>query len=370
MNFTELDPETFISSLGADYKLTTGRSGPQLNIKTCPRCHGDKWKVFLSAETGLGNCFHGDCTGQPGFNLYTFARHTLGSPSAAYKAMEAVKGSQAFTCKRTEEIKIDKLGKVVLPESYGLPNSGLYERTAGVPSYLHARGFDEKTAEHFQWRYCDQGSFAYNDYQGKPMSQRYDKRVIIPIHNLAGELVTFQGRDITGTAERKYLFPPGLPGSGRLIYNAHRAVGVKAIIICEGVFDVAATWQYLQTVKGDPFFRKFVVTGSFGKALSLTGMDCQLMALSYLKQRGLEEVVMMWDGEPAAIDAAIRIGVSINTALSLKVSVVRLPGKDPNELPADVVLRSLREAQSMQGKSSLLRHGLLSAMTHKSVTRL
>ena len=66
-----LDMIDFLEYEGIDYKERTGSSGPQFNIQECPSCGDRKWRVWINQESGLGNCFHGDCT-QKTFNKYSF----------------------------------------------------------------------------------------------------------------------------------------------------------------------------------------------------------------------------------------------------------------------------------------------------------
>lgn len=359
----DLDPVALLDWLGCEYKQKHGRSGPQLNVKTCPRCGGSSWKVFLSAETGLGNCFHGACVGLPGFNLFSFARHTLGSADEAAKVLQSLGARTLARSRQSIESAVKTAGRWSLPESVDLPNTSAFEK--GLPDYLIDRGFTCETAKKHKWRYCTRGSFTLDAASGQ-VSQRYDQRIILPVCDLSGEIVTFQGRDVTGKQQPKYLFPPGLPGSGRLLYNGHRAIGSPAIVIGEGVFDVAAIDQALQSVKGDYFFRQFVPVGSFGKHLSLDGADSQASKLAYLKQRGLQKIVLMWDGEPAALKAAMETGERLARLLNLEVKVARLPGKDPNEVEPEVVLHSLREAISVTGKSAALRAGMMMRLAYRT----
>ncbi|MFP3366609.1 hypothetical protein R0J93_23475, partial [Pseudoalteromonas sp. SIMBA_148] len=69
---------------------------------------------------------------------------------------------------------------------------------------------------------------------GDKRYQDFSGRVIIPVLDLMGSLKTFQGRDITGTAEDKYRFATGMPASGAYLYNGHNALGKKHLIVCEG----------------------------------------------------------------------------------------------------------------------------------------
>ncbi len=56
-----VDMEEWLSHEGVEYRNTRGTKGEQLNVRTCPSCGKDEWKVYLNAETGLGNCFSGSC---------------------------------------------------------------------------------------------------------------------------------------------------------------------------------------------------------------------------------------------------------------------------------------------------------------------
>ncbi len=69
-------------------------------------------------------------------------------------------------------------------------------------------------------------------------AQKGERRLLIPVYDLDGKLVTFQGRDIIGDQDAKYLFPPALPGTGRFLYNGHNAVRARRIAMGEGAFDV------------------------------------------------------------------------------------------------------------------------------------
>jgi len=333
-----VEMEDFLAYEGVDYKVTRGRSGVQLNLKECPRCGGSDWKVYLNADTGLGNCFHGSCAGEPGFNKLTFIKHLAGGgfkdALTIIKRYASATGWRPKT--RTAPVK-EAPPTLALPDSFPLPIKGKMLR------YLADRGFTAATAEYFGWRFCKEGHFTY-ELNGEAKRQDYSNRVIIPVMDVDGKLVTFQGRSIEADPFRKYIFPPGLPGAGRYIYNAHNAKGKSVAIMGEGAFDVSAIKQ---AIDGHPTLSKYAVIGSFGKSLSMAasgGESDQLSDLKRLKEAGLREVIFMWDGEPSAIVDAI------NTALSLikygfKTKVAILPdGKDPNEVPAEVVREAISSA--------------------------
>lgn len=324
-----LNPEELMMDHGVEFRLTTGSSGLQLNIKECPRCHGDSWKVFLNAETGLGNCFHGACVGEPGFNLYTFTKHFLNLPDRETVQWFKDHAGVGKFVRRTAAITHRKVATSL---DFDLPASMPIDASFRL-KYLEDRGFPPSLCEYFGWRYCEEGYFPYKSETGENREQNYSGRVIIPVYGMDGKLVTFQGRDVTNSGYKKYLFPPGLPGTGRYLYWAHKAVGRQIVIMNEGVFDVAATHQAFKE-RDD-----VAVVGSFGKALSgrisgPAGFEDQLTQLMELKRKGMEKLCIMWDGESSAIKAACKVALELISA-GIDTYVAVLPkGKDPNEVSA------------------------------------
>ena len=337
-----IDPETFLDYEGVTYKRTFGSSGSQLNLKECPRCGGHSWKVYLNAETGLGNCFHGSCVGEPGYNLFTFARFLWNTdPHETVDKLRHYAREQGWVAKRkmSKAVEFEVMDEVTLPDSVELPYRGT------VPKYLSGRGVTPEIAKFFHLRYCHQGQYIYWDHEGKRRWQNYDKRIIIPIFNLEGDIVTFQGRDVVGISDRKYLFPNGLPGTARFLYNAFNVTGYEDIVMCEGAFDVIAAKIAMDE---DVALRRVGQVGSFGKNLShgsATGDD-QLGVLAKMRDLGLKRVVVMWDGESSALKDAIRAARLI-ISIGLKAKIAILPkDKDPNEVPASVVRAAYYQAVS------------------------
>lgn len=325
-----LDMETYLDSQGITYKVTRGSSGLQLNVKECPTCGNGKWKVYLNAESGVGNCFAGDHPPGEYFSKWSFVKAVLGSPinrvvidHLRQYALEA-----GWRPARRTSVAVEEKTDWELPTSHPIPVQGKNL------AYLENRGIDRELAAYFHMRICTRGWFKYRGLDGNWAFQDYSMRVLLPIHDLDGALVTFQGRDILGTQEPKYLFPPALPGSGRYLYNGLNVMDTKRVVMGEGAFDVAALKIAMDA---DPALRDVVPIGTFGKHLS-DGPDSQMSRLKQLKDRGLEELTIMWDGEIQATDDAIEAGHRIRNQLGLRVRIGMLPqDKDPNEVPAQVV---------------------------------
>lgn len=327
-NLTEIidkiDMETYLDQEGIRYKKTHGSSGEQLNVQTCPCCGGDKWKVFLNAETGLGNCFSGDC--QVKFNKWKFiASHTglEGKPLIEY--IKQLGSSFGWRAPRTVStaVNIEQV-ELKLPTSYEIPINGKNL------IYLRNRNITIAIAKYFHLRYCEKGWHKYIQ-DGEEKYSKFDNRIIIPIFDLDGNLVSFQGRDITGLAEKKYLFPAGFAVTGKHLFNGQNVVATKRVVVGEGVFDVMALKIALDA---DESMRDVVPIGTFGKHLS----EDQILRFGELVERGVKDVTFMWDSEVGAIDSAVEAGFELKQRYNLNVRIAQLPnGCDPNETTPDVV---------------------------------
>lgn len=332
----QLDLLSFLDNEGIDYKESHGSSGEQVNLRTCPYCGNANWKVYANRTTGFGNCFRCNQT----FNKLHLVKALLGDPSwsTVIELTKAVIADQGFVFKQKPVVEpVVEKQSVELPYSVSLPigDSNL--------QYLEQRGIDIKIANYFDLRYCQDGEWQFKK-DGQLHHQDFSKRVIIPIYDLNGDLVTFQGRDITGQAKRKYLFPSTLPSAGKFLYNGHNAFGASAVVLVEGVFDVFALKI---AIDSDPRLRNVTPIGSFGKHLSSSEKvaDDQLGQFIRLKQQGLTTVTIMWDGEFDALRAALRAGKSLQK-IGLIVKIAFLPkGKDPNEVDSTTVVNALLDAQ-------------------------
>jgi DNA primase len=340
-----LDMEAWLDSQAIDYRTGRGSSGRQLNLRSCPVCGNDAWKVYLNAETGLGNCFAGSHPQGEGFNKWKFVRAYLGDASGR-QVVDHIKvfaEQNGWRAKRKTTAAVEKPPELEIPLSYPLPFNGQNLQ------YLENRGIDAATAAYFHLRYCHEGWFNYT-FEGQRKGQKYDQRILIPVFDLDGKMVTFQGRDITGQRSPKYLFPPGLAATGTQLYNGQNVKDTKRIAIGEGAFDVFALKIALDA---DQALRDVVPTGTFGKHLSWGEGDTQEAKFRRLRAQGVEEAVFFWDGELSATTAAVDAGLRLVKA-GLRVRVAMLPkDKDPNEVPASEVRRAFYEAVPLTTVSAI-----------------
>jgi DNA primase len=176
-----------------------------------------------------------------------------------------------------------------------------------------------------------------------PGFQNFRRRVLIPVYDLDGVLVSFQGRDITGSAEQKYLFPIGYAVTGSHLYNGHNVSGTTRIVVGEGAFDVAAIKVAFDA---DPALRDVVAVGTFGKHLSFGEPGSQLEKFRRLKdERGIDRGDARCGTARCARPTTRSTPRSCCAGIGFKVRIAMLPPeKDPNEVPcgrrASRVLRS------------------------------
>lgn len=331
-----LDIGEWLDSQAIDYRENRGSRGMQLNIKECPVCGNASWKVYLNAETGLGNCFAGDHPPGENFNKWKFIRACTSdvSTAAVIESVKLFSESRGWRPKRVKSEKVNEKVEWEMPAHLPLPIKGRNLK------YLENRGVDLELATYFHLGYCASGYFRYKVY-GDWRFMDFSKRILIPIYDLDGKLKTFQGRDITGTHERKYLFPPGLAATGALLYNGHNVKDTHRVVVGEGAFDVIAIKRAMDE---DPALRDVVPVGTFGKHLSHGPGDTQQMRFLDLRNRGVSDVTLMWDGEVRATDDAVQAGLVL-TQLGFQVRVAMLPPmRDPNEVVPSVVRRAFYEA--------------------------
>ncbi len=342
-----LDIADFLEYEGIDYRERTGSSGPQFNIQECPACGDRKWRVWINQESGLGNCFHGDCH-QKTFNKYSFIREQLDNPPAkdvvTYLKRLAVR--HGWKPKRKAAVAaapVVTAGALFPSRCVTIP-----DEKGNHMAYLQDRGISAAMSKEFGLHYCDRGYFSWSISIGEREAfQYYGERIVIPIFDLLGHQVTFQGRDITGLSDRKYLFPPGLPASGRYLYGGHLVKGVKEIVVTEGAFDC---WSVLKALRANVDLAGVGVVATFGMHLSdnpSSDGDDQVGCFVKLQRLGLQRVTFMWDGERRALRKALDAAMRLQR-LGLRSRVAILPnGKDPNEMRPEEVINCYYSAKDL-----------------------
>jgi DNA primase len=265
-----------------DYKLVSNNE--QYNIKDCPFCGNDKWKVYIGVKNRLGDCKVCGNT----FNQYQFvAQCENTTPQQAYKLLQ---GEEIY---RYEQLEVEKIPEFQYEYEVLLPAcEKVYDN-----KYLIERGCNKEIIDYFNLLVASRGQYA--------------GRIIIPIYHLDNSLVSFQARDYTGEAEQRYLFPYGF-NSKKMLYNCHHiSKNPLSIILTEGVFD-AIGWHKAGFTS---------VVSTFGKHIS----EEQIDMLRYINPK---TVYFAWDS--GTIPEAIQMYKEYNHYFDFKF--ILMPSQDADEL--------------------------------------
>lgn len=180
----------------------------------------------------------------------------------------------------------------------------------GRHPYLNERGIDPATVAHFGIGFHAGAGWLH-------------RRIAIPIHNAAGQLVAYGGRALPGTPGPRYRFPVGFAKSLEL-FNLHRAAatGARAVVVVEGFFDCIRVHQ-----AGYP-----VVVGLMGTALSITQQQLLVDRFS--------EITLLLDGDAAGRAASPLLAARLRPHCAVREVILPL-GCQPDGLSEGEIKRKL-----------------------------
>lgn len=148
-----------------------------------------------------------------------------------------------------------------------------------------------------------------------------DFRLLVPVYR-GGSLISWQARDMTGKARRKYLFPAG-DRSSEWLYDFDAFIG-ETLLITEGVFHKWA-WDRLGHELNDPVLKNCTVA-SFGKKLT----EAQTNLL--VQRTDIKNIVFAWDFDAAP--EVSKVANMLNGRKNIYIMPAHPSGKDHDELPA------------------------------------
>lgn len=337
-----VDLEEWLDENAIDYKRTG--SGDNLQLRVCPVCHDDRWRVHMHRDKKLGVCFHAECRAR--FNMFTFARAFLGADNRRTAIYFEDYASRVLRMapKPRPKVEVAPLaGEFDLPESCALPTAD-----GSTHPYLIKRRILPATQALFGLRWCENGRWQYKDVDGHDKYIGFGGRILLPVRDLDGTVRTFVGRDATGVATLRYLFPPRLASAARYLYGAELAAEAEHLVVGEGPFDAISIHQALD----HPDFRDCAALGSFGLSIGHGDPegDDQLGRLLRLRRGRARRVTMLWDGEANALRNALD-AAELLCGHGLPTSIGLLPqGTDPGELDTGAIRRAIASAQPYDGR--------------------
>ena len=188
----------------------------------------------------------------------------------------------------------------------------------GAHPYLTARGISTQTAT----------EYGIGFYAGPGLLSR---RLVIPIHDEAGQLVAYCGRSLDG-AEPRYKFPAGFPKS-HVLFNLHRAAagGTETVIVVEGFFDCLRVHQ-----------------AGFSAVVALMGSALYERQRWLLSER-FRKIVLMLDGDQTGRRASATV-VARLAGCSLVRVIELAAGLQPDQL-SEQAIRQILTKEGGQSKS-------------------
>jgi DNA primase catalytic core len=173
----------------------------------------------------------------------------------------------------------------------------------------------------------------------KPGHEHFNGSLVVPVFNLAGEVVEMYGRKITpnlraGTPDHLYL-----PGEHRGVWNEEALIASKDIILCEALIDALTFWC--------AGYRN--VTASYG----VNGFTADHRAA--FEKHGTKRVYIAYDRDDAGDKAAAKLAEEL-MGMGIECFRVQFPkGQDANEYarvtqPAAKALGVLLTGAAWMGK--------------------
>jgi DNA primase len=150
-------------------------------------------------------------------------------------------------------------------------------------------------------------------------------RLIIPIHNAAGELIAYCGRSVDQTRPR-YRLPPAFAKS-EVLFNMHRAAAgmEKSVVVVEGFFDCMKVHQ-----------------AGVRSVVALMGSVLYEQQRQALLAR-FRQVTLLMDGDPAGRKASSVIAPTLRPRCAVRV--ILLPdGVQPDQLAERDICKLLRSS--------------------------
>ncbi len=206
-------------------------------------------------------------------------------------------------------------------------------------NYLKNRGFSEEAIEHFQIGYSPRKDQFLSTFlkgkgfevenlvqygllssrDGNTFFDRFQGRVIFPIHNHQGKIIGYGGRSIQDDIQPKYLNSSESKffHKGKILYNFHQArrhfQKLNQVVLFEGYADVIKAYQA----------GVYHAVATMGTSLSDTHVKI-------LKQY-VDEVIICFDGDSPGKEASYKSAKLVNDA-GMNARVANVPNEmDPDE---------------------------------------
>tara|TARA_Y100000034_G_C6908077_1_gene422056 strand:- start:401 stop:1360 length:960 start_codon:yes stop_codon:yes gene_type:complete len=175
----------------------------------------------------------------------------------------------------------------------------------------------------------------FNLYICRNDSHIYSNRIIVPIVNEKN--LSFVARDYTETADKKYLFPNGMPKSKFLFGNFKS----ETVILTEGVFDVMKMWEH-----------------GFKSCIAILGANLSQYQSQKLIDSGVKRLILYPDGDSGGVKL-MKDSLKQHIFFDLEVMLSKW-GQDPSDMSREETISAYknrinyRQLNQKTTKSSLI----------------
>lgn len=270
-------------------KVTPGWIGIQCPNSNCDSRHKENYGGF-NLHKGYFNCWN--CGGHP---LGLVVSWLLGVSLSEAESILATYRSEPSNFAFSPQSRVKYASKIKVP------GEGLFD---AHKQYLEKRRFSP------QWAVENYGITAVPGVSYKPEDRGFENRIIIPLYDARGKVISFQGRDITDKHNLRYKGCPNI----RSVMNykhtlyADNTVPGQQVGVVEGIFD---QWR---------LGAGFVAT--YGLALT----KWQIKALSKYRK-----IFFLFDSEDTAQKKAEHYGYEL-AGLGCEVETIQIDADDPDDL--------------------------------------
>ena len=305
LDFSSIKRGVKLESVLRHYRVELQWNGKNQGRGRCPIHRGDGREAFhVNLARNVFHCFACDAGGTV-LDFVAAMEHC--SLFEAAQRLQVILGSSAPPKLPPDEKElVTERRRVSVPLNFKLTGIDC------AHPYLAERGITEKTAV----------EFGAGFYAGPGLMHC---RLVIPIHNAAGDLIAYCGRSVDQT-EPRYRVPNGFAKS-EILFNMHRAAatGETSIIVVEGFFDCMKVHQAgMQSV-----------VALMGSAL----YEPQRRALL----SRFRQVILMLDGDMTGRKATAAIAANLSPRRPVQVVDLAV-GVQPDQLSMEEIRKALEPA--------------------------
>lgn len=313
INLDKVKEQINIIDLAKTYTEVERVNGREYKCSCLNPAHNDSTpSMFLNKDKGLFNCFSCGVSGDiislvelvEGIDFKKAVKMLMDSNNIEYDEVNITEYviRDSFNLEKLREMLNMYKSKNYFPED-------ILDKYKGIPRYFIDKGFKKETLEHFEIGFC-----------GDSNDDMY-KRATIPWRDLEGNIVAINGRDITGTKDKKYKFKGG-SAKKRVLYNLYNLTkSNEPIIIVESEKDVWSLYE-----------------AGYKRSVALAGLS--LKERKWLLRKYTTSAILALDNDKKGMGARKMITTELYPIMN--VYAISIPkGKDVSDMSIQEIISAI-----------------------------